>query len=258
MANLLAPTQERLEELAHQLEQRTAELRDARKDLENFNYSVSHDLRAPLRHIAGYGQMILEDYGDSLDPQCRSYFERIREDTVKMGAMFDCLLKLSRLGSQKVCRQTVSLGTLVQDAVREVSRDAAGRQVEWNLGLVPQVDCDARLMKEVFSNLLDNALKFTRPIAQAVIETGAMEEKGCVTLFVRDNGVGFDMKYADKLFSIFQRLHSPLDFEGHGVGLAITQRIVHLHGGRIWAEAATGKGATFYFTLDRAAPTPEH
>jgi light-regulated signal transduction histidine kinase (bacteriophytochrome) len=253
VADLLAPTQERLEELARQLEQRTAELRNARKDLENFNYSVSHDLRAPLRHISGYGQMILEDYGDGMDPQCRSYFERIREDAVKMGAMFDGLLKLSRLGSYKLCRQTISLGTLVEDVVREVSRDAAGRQVEWKTGLLPQVDCDAKVMKEVFSNLLGNALKFTRPAAQAVIETGAIGENGCVTFFVRDNGVGFDPKYADRLFTIFQRLHSPQDFEGHGVGLAIAQRIVHMHGGRIWAEAATGRGATFYFTLAEGA-----
>lgn len=245
--------QERIELLERRLEQLTAELCDAKRDLENFNYSISHDLRAPLRHITGYGKIILEDYANGLDPQCRKYFERIQEDALKMGSMVDDLLRLSHLGKQKLCRQPAALEPLVQDLVRDLSRSAGTRQIEWKMGELPHAHCDAPMVKQVFSNLLGNALKFTRPVTQAVIETGAINENGNTIFFVRDNGAGFDMKYADKLFSVFQRLHPPQDFEGNGVGLAMAQRIVRLHGGRIWAESAAGQGATFYFTLPEPA-----
>lgn len=253
MADTLIPMQERLEGLERQLEQRTAELLDARTDLENFNYSISHDLRAPLRHITGYGQIILEDYGKGLEPQCRKYFELIQEDALRMAGMVDDLLRLSQLGKQKPCRQPVALENLVKDVVRDISRGAGTTQVEWKIGSFPHVHCDPPMVKQVFSHLLSNALKFTRPVAQAVIEAGTINENGCDIFFVRDNGVGFDMKYADKLFSVFQRLHPPQEFEGNGVGLAMAQRIVRLHGGRIWAEASVGQGATFYFTLPEVA-----
>jgi light-regulated signal transduction histidine kinase (bacteriophytochrome) len=249
MTNPPAISQERLEDLERQLERRTAELLDARKELENFNYSVSHDLRAPVRHISGYSRIVLEDYSKAMDPQCRKYFESIQESARIMETMLDELLKLSRLGRQELCRTPVALETLFRDVAQDFTPATAERAVEWKIGTLPQVECDPPMMKQAISNLVANAVKFTRPRAHAVIEVGIVTENGRAAVFIRDNGVGFDMKYADKLFSMFQRLHAVREFEGIGAGLAIAQRILRQHGGHIWVEAAPDKGATFYFTL---------
>lgn len=257
MANSVERPHEKLDELERLLQQTTDELHDAKKDLEDFNYSVSHDLRAPLRHITGYAQIILEDFGSKLEPQCRQYFESIQNDARKMAAQIEELLKLSRLGRQELCRQPIELGLLVQAVVSNLAAGTADRTIEWKIEPLPMIDCDAAMTKQVFINLISNSLKFTRPRAVAVIEIGTVDgaaagaKRNDKTLFVRDNGVGFDMKYSDKLFGIFQRMHAEQEFEGMGAGLASTLRILRRHGGRIWAEAAMDKGATFYFTLNR-------
>ncbi|HEY2496018.1 MAG TPA: ATP-binding protein [Candidatus Angelobacter sp.] len=254
MPNLSSHQQ--LEELERKLEQQSGELRDAKKELEDFTYSVSHDLRAPLRHISGYSQIILDDYGKALDPQCLQYMENIQSATQKLGVMLDGLLKLSHLGQQELQRQDVDLDRLVHGIVQGLV--VSGRQIEWKIGRLPKASCDGAMIKQVFINLLENAVKFTRSQSQAVVEVDAIERNGGTTFFVRDNGMGFDMKYADKLFVVFQRLHAQREIEGGGTGLAITRRIIHQHGGRIWAESALDQGATFYFTLhETAVATPQ-
>jgi light-regulated signal transduction histidine kinase (bacteriophytochrome) len=243
----------RLEELERLLEQRTAELREARKELDDFSYSVSHDLRAPMRHIHGYATIILEDYGSSLDPKCRQHFEIVLAGANKASAMLEDLTKLSQLARQELCLKEIVLDTLLQDVVRSMTKETSGRDIEWKIGKLPQIHADAAMMKQVFLNLLGNAVKFTQPSEHAVIEVGTVQE-GEPTIFVRDNGVGFDMKYADRLFTVFQRLHGNQGIEGRGMGLATARRIVSKHGGRIWAEATPDKGATFYFTLGHSQP----
>ena len=250
MGNSREISNERISELEHLLEQRTAELGDARKELEGLSYSIAHDFRAPLRHIKGYAQILAEDCGAALAPECRQYLARIQQATRKMGEMLEELLKLSRLGGQPLALEQVLLEQAVRDAIHDLEKANSSRQVEWKIGELPALNCDPALMRQLFHHLLANALKFTRPRAHAVVEVGTVQQAGPV-FFVRDNGIGFDMKYADKLFSIFQRLHPQQDFEGHGAGLALAQRIVHKHGGRIWAEAVPGHGAIFYFTLDQ-------
>ncbi|MEE9234158.1 MAG: ATP-binding protein, partial [Candidatus Acidoferrales bacterium] len=237
------------EELEQRVAQRTAELTATNKELEAFTYSVSHDLRAPLRHIDGFSKILVEDVGSRLDSTARHYLQRIQEGTRQMGTLVDDLLNLSRIGRQEPRRQVTGLNSLVEEVRKELQAETAGRQVEWQVGPLPFADCDPALMKQVFANLLSNALKFTRPRPRARIEVGQGEQNGQPVVFVRDNGVGFSMKYADKLFGVFQRLHRQEDFEGTGVGLATVQRIVHKHGGRIWADAELDKGATFYFTV---------
>lgn len=252
MANSVEAPQARVEELERLLEQRTAELGDARKDLDDFSYSVSHDLRAPLRHINGYAKIVEEDYGSKLDPQCLHYLDSIQQSAQKMSALLDDLTKLSRVGRQEFSPQAVNLEDLVREIVRELDQKVPQRKIEWKIASLPQVDGDPGMLKQIFFNLLSNAVKFTRPQAHAVIEVGMVEDS-TGTMFVRDNGVGFDMKYADKLFTIFQRLHPQQEFEGRGAGLAMVKRILARHGGRIWAEAAADQGATFYFTLNSQA-----
>ena len=226
-----------------------AELAASIKELEAFSYSVSHDLRAPLRHISGFSKILLEDFGPSLPADAHHHLERIQEGTRRMGQLVDDLLELGRVGRREVNLQVTGLKSLVDEVIASLKADVADRQVEWKLGTLPFVDCDAGLMKQVFQNLLSNAVKFTRPRAHALIEVGQQDKDGVPAVYVRDNGVGFSMKYSDKLFGVFQRLHRQEDFEGTGVGLATVQRIVQKHGGRIWAEAELDKGATFYFTL---------
>jgi len=243
--------------LNNQLEQRvverTAQLQAANKELEAFTYSVSHDLRAPLRHISGFSKMLSEEHGSNLPIAAQHQLQRIQEGTRRMGALVDDLLNLARLGRRDLSVQPSELKSIVNEVLAELEPDCEGRQIEWKIGDLPSVDCDPGLMKQVFQNLLLNAVKFTRPRAQAVIEVGQdfgqKDEAGRSAVFVRDNGVGFNIKYADKLFGVFQRLHRQEDFEGTGVGLATVQRIIQKHGGRIWAEAELNKGATFYFTL---------
>jgi PAS domain S-box-containing protein len=237
------------QELEQRVIQRTAQLEAANKELEAFTYSVSHDLRAPLRHISGFSKILTEEYGASLAPDAQHHLQRIQEGTRRMGLLVDDLLNLGRVGRHELRLQVTGLNSVVNEAVAELKSECEGRQVEWKVGSLPFVECDPALMKQVFQNLLSNAVKFTRPRSQAIIEVGQNDQEGTPVVFVRDNGVGFNVKYADKLFGVFQRLHRPEDFEGTGVGLATVQRIIQKHGGRIWAEAELDKGATFYFTL---------
>jgi PAS domain S-box-containing protein len=243
------------DELEQRVVQRTAQLEVANKELEAFTYSVSHDLRAPLRHISGFSKILTEEYGTTLAPEAQHHLVRIQEGTRRMGLLVDDLLNLGRIGRHEVRLQVTGLNSVVNEVVAELKTESQGRQVEWKIDSLPFVECDPALMKQVFQNLLSNAVKFTRPRSQAIIEVGQKEQGGTPAVFVRDNGVGFNMKYADKLFGVFQRLHRPEDFEGTGVGLATVQRIVQKHGGRIWAEAELDKGATFYFTLGASEKT---
>jgi signal transduction histidine kinase len=226
-----------------------ADLAASVKELEAFTYSVSHDLRAPLRHISGFSKMLTEEFGSTLPPDAQHHVQRIQEGTRRMGVLVDDLLNLARVGRRDLSLRVSGLRSIVDEVIVELAPERGERQIEWKIGELPFVECDPGLMKQVFQNLLSNAVKFTRPRSHAVIEVGLNNERGILAVFVRDNGVGFSMKYADKLFGVFQRLHRMEDFEGTGVGLATVQRIVQKHGGRIWAEAELDKGATFYFTL---------
>lgn len=248
------------QELEQRVEARTAQLTAANKELEAFTYSVSHDLRAPLRHISGFSKLLMEDYFASLPPEAQHHLERIDRGTRRMGQLVDDLLNLGRVGRRELNLQVAGMQSLVEEVIAGLESDCAGRDVEWKIGTLPFVECDTALMKQVFQNLLSNAVKFTRPRAHAVIEVGHLDDGRAPVVYVRDNGVGFSMKYADKLFGVFQRLHRVEDFEGTGVGLATVQRIVQKHGGRIWAEAELDKGATFYFTVGDSEiqpPQPE-
>ena len=239
------------ETLEQRVAQRTAELEASNKELEAFTYSVSHDLRAPLRHIDGFARMLTEEDNAGLSDEAKRYISRISEGTKKMGHLVDDLLNLARLGRREMSPQVTALSSIVEEAVGELKKETPERSIEWKLGPLPFVECDPGLMKQVFVNLLSNAVKYTRPRSQARIEVGAFTQEGQPVIFVRDNGVGFSMKYADKLFGVFQRLHRPEDFEGTGIGLATVQRILHRHGGSAWAEAELDRGATFYFTLGK-------
>ncbi len=243
------------EELEQRVRERTAELEATNKELEAFTYSVSHDLRAPLRHISGFSKILTEEFGPSLPPEAQRHLLRIEEGTCRMGQLVDDLLNLARVGRRELTLQVTGLQSVVDEVISSLKPECSGRKVQWKIGNLPYVDCDTALMKQVFQNLLSNALKFTRPRPQAVIEVGQKEQDGSAVLYVRDNGVGFSMKYADKLFGVFQRLHRQEDFEGTGVGLATVQRIIHKHGGCIWAEAELDKGASFYFTLGDSEKT---
>ena len=230
-----------------------AELEAANRELEAFAYSVSHDLRAPLRRINGFAGILLEDFSAQLDPVAKGYLERVSEAGRHMCQLLDDLLNLSRVTRKELTRRRTDLDSLVKEVRDSLQPEIEGREIEWQIGCLPTVECDPGLIKQVFANLLLNAIKYTRPRQRATIQVDQMICDGQPAVFVRDNGVGFDMKYADKLFGVFQRLHRQEDFEGTGVGLATVQRIIHKHGGRVWAEAEPYKGATFYFILG----TPE-
>jgi signal transduction histidine kinase len=245
-------------EVSHELREAVELLRVAKeaaetsnRELDSFSYSVSHDLRAPLRHISGFSKMLAEEFGSTLDPSAQHYLDRIQAGTHQMGLLVDELLNLARLGRHAVNREATKLNAMVAEVVAILQPESEGRQVEWAIADLPAVKCDPVLVKQIFQNLLANALKFTRPRARAVIEVGHQEKDGRTVFMVRDNGVGFNMKYVDKLFGVFQRLHSAEEFEGTGIGLVTVQRIVHKHGGRVWAEGELDKGAAFYFTLGR-------
>jgi PAS domain S-box-containing protein len=238
-----------LQDLNRELQQKTIELTAANNELEAFTYSVSHDLRSPLRHVDGFSKLLSEKHSAELSPAAREHISTIRDSVAQMGMLIDDLLKLARLGRTQLSTQATGLNSLVEDIQTDLRRAYPDRVIEWRIQVLPFVECDPALMKQVFANLLSNAVKYTRPREPAVIEVGTSDEGGVRAVFVRDNGVGFSMKYANKLFGVFQRLHRSEDFEGTGIGLAAVQRIIHKHGGRVWAQAELNKGATFYFTL---------
>jgi PAS domain S-box-containing protein len=237
------------DELEHRVIERTSQLEAANKELEAFTYSVSHDLRAPLRHIAGFSKMLAEESGVSLQPEAQHYLQRIQDGTRRMGTLVDDLLNLARIGRHELRVQVTGLDSIVRDVIADLAPDLEVRKIEWKIGKLPYVEGDPALLKVVFQNLLSNAVKYTQPRADAIIEVFADQVDGGQVVCVRDNGVGFNMNYADKLFGVFQRLHRAEDFEGTGVGLATVQRIVQKHGGRIWAQAELDKGAAFYVSL---------
>ena len=237
------------DELEQRVAERTAQLEAANQELEAFSYSVSHDLRAPLRHISGFSQLLVEEFGATLAPGARHYLDRIQAGTQNMGVLVDELLHLARVGRHAVNRRRTKLNEVVEAVIAMLQPESGGRQVEWAISDLPEAECDPVLVRQIFQNLLSNALKFTRPRTHAVIEVSCQEHDGQPVFIVRDNGVGFSMKYVDKLFGVFQRLHRAEDFEGTGIGLATVQRIVHKHGGQVWAEGKLDQGAAFYFTL---------
>jgi PAS domain S-box-containing protein len=241
--------EEQIQKLNVELHTRVLELAASNKELESFSYSVSHDLRAPLRQIDGFSKILQDSTAGTLSPEARECLNEIRQGTVRMGRLVDDLLNFSRLGRQEIKRQRVDLNLLVGDVIADLGSEVAGREVQWCVGRLSPVDCDPQLIRQVFRNLLSNALKFTRTRNPAVIEAGESLHNGQPIFWIKDNGVGFDMKYADKLFGVFQRLHLQEEFEGTGVGLANVQRIVLKHGGRVWAEAKLNEGASFFFTL---------
>jgi signal transduction histidine kinase len=230
------------------------------RDLESFSYSVSHDLRSPLRHIHGFSKILRSDFSAELPAEAQRYLSRIESGAERMGRLIDDLLNFSRIGRRELDRQPVPLLSIVE-AIAEELKDGS-RKIEWRIQSLPTVQSDPGLIKQVFANLLGNAAKFTRTREHAVIEVGSRLMPEGAAIYVRDNGVGFDMKFADKLFGVFQRLHRMEDFEGTGVGLATVARIVRKHGGTVWAESAPDQGATFYFTLGepevpRPVPRPK-
>jgi PAS domain S-box-containing protein len=241
-------------ELERRVTERTAQLEAANQDLESFTYSVSHDLRAPLRHMDGFTRILMVDYGAQLPPGALRHLERVREATLHMGHLVDDLLNLARVGRGTLSLRPTDLNELVAQVIAHLEEEARGRAVDWRVDRLSPVECDRGLMLQVFSNLLSNALKFTRHRENVVIEVGETSVDGEPVIFVRDNGAGFDERYADKLFQVFQRLHGE-EFEGTGVGLAIVHRILQKHGGSIQAESAPQKGAAFFFTVRWPLPS---
>jgi PAS domain S-box-containing protein len=236
-------------QLEEDLKRKTVELEALNKELESFSYSVSHDLRAPLRSIDGFSQVLLEDYAENLNTQGKDYLQRVRTASQRMAEIIDALLELSRVIRSELQLEQVNLSEMAQKIAIGLQERQPERQVEFIItpGLI--INGDARLLKLVLENLIGNAWKFTGKQPHAKIEFGVTDPEAESVFFVRDNGVGFDIAYADKLFSAFRRLHSADEFSGIGIGLATVKRIIHRHGGRVWAEGEVGKGATFYFTL---------
>ena len=237
-------------ELEQRVIERTRQLEAANKELEAFAYSVSHDLRAPLRGIDGFSQVMLEDSADKLDREGAHYLQRLRAASQRMGHLIDDMLKLSRVTRIKIQGRKVDLSVLAETITAELQQRQPERRVQFVITSGLTANGDKRLLEIALENLLENAWKFTGKHARARIEFGCNETNGKSTYFVRDDGVGFDMAYADKLFGAFQRLHSSTEFEGTGIGLATVQRIIHRHGGEVWGEGAVEKGAAFYFTLN--------
>jgi light-regulated signal transduction histidine kinase (bacteriophytochrome) len=244
------------EELEQRIEERTSMLEAANKDLEAFSYTVSHDLRAPLRAMNGFSRILIEDYAAELPDDAKRYLNIVRDNARQMGHLVDDLLAFSRLGRQPLQKQLIAPADLVAQVLDELKSEQDRRRVNISIKDLPAAQADPSLIKQVYVNLLSNALKYTRRCDEARIEIGSAHGNGTgeVIYHVRDNGAGFDMRYAGKLFGVFQRLHRAEEFEGTGVGLAIAQRIIHRHGGRIWAQAEENKGATFYFTLEGGSP----
>jgi signal transduction histidine kinase len=256
LANTTAVAMENVQvyaELEERVAARTRELAVANKELEAFSYSVSHDLRAPLRAVNGYCRIFIEDFGAGTPAEGLQVLEKAMAGAERMGALIEDLLEFSRLSRQPLDASNVSLNGLLQRALDAQHLADSCRNIEITVGDLGSCEGDASLLEQVFVNLITNACKFTRGRDPARIEIGAEQRNGERVLFVRDNGAGFDMKFAGKLFGVFQRMHTPQEFEGTGVGLSIVQRVVERHGGRIWADAGVGRGATFYFTLPEGA-----
>jgi hypothetical protein len=244
------------EELEERVKQRTAALEATNSELEAFSYSVSHDLRAPLRHIGGFANLLDEDSGPRLGESGQRFLKVIRDAATQMGRLIDDLLLFSRMGRVDMRRESVDMGALAREAVAEVERGAPQQPFEWRIGELPRADGDRALLKQVWLNLLSNAAKYSRNREPSVITVEGSVQDGEASYCVRDNGAGFDMKYAAKLFGVFQRLHRPEEFEGTGIGLANVRRIVVRHGGRTWAESEPDRGASFYFTLSSRENAP--
>jgi PAS domain S-box-containing protein len=245
--------EQEIRNLNEALGKRTAELEATNKELEAFAYSISHDLRAPLRHMAGFTQLLQKNTAKILNERNQRYVMVILESAQRMGNLIDDLLAFSRIGRAETHKTMVSLKQLVEEALTEVRQDTEGRNIVWRVGGLPVWYGDRSMLRLVLVNLISNAVKFTRTRSQPEIEIGCLnQEKDEIVVFIRDNGVGFDMKYVSKLFGVFQRLHPPEAFEGTGIGLATVQRIVHRHGGKAWAEGLVDQGATFYFSLSKS------
>jgi two-component system, sensor histidine kinase and response regulator len=239
------------DELEKRVVERTEELAAANQELEAFTYSVAHDLQAPLRNIQSYAELLEEDFTFGLSDEARGYIKRISSRGKYMAQLVEDLLKLSRIGKQELNRQETEMRGLVDEIVAGLKLESGHREIEWEIGELSPLACDPRLVKLIFTNLLSNAVKYTQPRKPARIEIGQTKVDDEVSIYIKDNGVGFDMRNADKLFGVFQRLHPPEAFEGNGIGLATVARIVRKHGGRVWAEGREDKGATFYFTLSQ-------
>ncbi len=239
----------RIGQLNKELSERVEDLAAANAELEAFSYTVSHDLRAPLRQVSGFVTLLQEGLGDRQNAQDAEYLGLIGHAVIRMGSLIDDLLRFSRYGRIELNRATVHLAPLVEQVLETLAPALIGRDVLWKIGSLPEVEGDSAMLRQVFASLLDNALKFTRTRASAEIEIGARREPDEHVFFVRDNGVGFDSRHADKLFGVFQRLHTGAEFEGTGIGLASVRRIIQRHNGRSWAESTSGEGTVVYFSL---------
>ncbi len=238
-------------ELEQRVKVRTAQLEDSNRELEAFSYSVSHDLRAPLRHTSGYVDLLMKRCKAVLPEKGQHYLDSIADSVRQMGTLIDDLLRFSRTSRSEMHCSMTDVNVILQDIIDALRAQNPNREITWDVGRMPSVLCDIALLKLVWTNLLSNAIKFTRSRENARIEIKALEGSDEYTFFIRDNGIGFDMQYAQKLFGVFQRLHSTEEFEGTGIGLASVRRIVSRHGGRTWAEAEPEEGATFFFTLPK-------
>jgi light-regulated signal transduction histidine kinase (bacteriophytochrome) len=236
-------------ELEQRVKERTAELESANRELESFSYSVSHDLRAPLRAINGFSRILNDDFSTELSPLAQDFLKKIHDAGLKMGQLVEALLNFSRLGRKPLILQPVDMSALVRSTLETLALEVSERQIEWVLTDLPPANADPFLIQQVYANLIGNAIKYSRRCDHARIEIGCFMRDDDQVYFVRDNGAGFDMRFSERLFGVFQRLHREDEFEGTGIGLAIVQRIIQRHGGRVWADAELDKGATFYFTL---------